>query len=296
MDTDSPSLGAYEGFYLYGRPNFEPSLPRIKLDQAYVKYVGNNAALGLIRWDPRAAENLARMGGLFTNTPFALEPHRPKGTIDAFEWYRIHDVLPARSEPTMILTTTSRQTVLNRSHAQDQRSDAVLMPRDRISNHLVLLNARLGASRRQRIDRTRLFTACKMTSLIGPNILSGRALFALLHHQSTKSFRFVLDLTASLNADGVNALPPAAAVGSRRVRFDSVGRGSARLFSPPSRRRCCAGTRMPRSTWGGRVRFPNRKTGLMRLYGLDYGGDPRRFVGFARNISAISEDEYRSKV
>jgi hypothetical protein len=298
MDTDSPSLGAYEGFYLYGRPNFEPSLPRIKLDQAYVKYVGNNAALGLIRWDPRAAENLARMGGLFTNTPFALEPHRPKGTIDAFEWYRIHDVLPARSEPTMILTTTSRQTVLNRSHAQDQRSDAVLMPRERISNHLILLNATLGSNEGNALNRNAALYRVQDDFFNGGQTFSGVGRYLLFYIiNPTKSFRFVLDLTASLNADGVNALPPAAAVGSNRVRFDSVGRGSARLFSPPLSPQMLRGNAYAAIDMGkDGSRYPNRKTGLMRLYGLNYGGDLRRIVGFARNISAISEDEYRSKV
>ena len=298
MDTDSPALGAYEGFYLFGRPNFEPSLPGLKLSYAYRQYVADNPALGLIRWDPRAAQNLKRLGALFTNTSFFVEPHKPNGTIDTFQWYRICDVLPARSEPIMVLTTTPQQTVLNRAHAQVQRRDAVLVPRDRISNHLVLLNAGLGTSEGNAFNRSAalyrvqndFFNTDRTYSAVGRYLL-----FYIVN--PTKSFRFVLELTASLNADGINALPPAAAVSSRRVRFDSVGRGSARLFSPPLSPLMVRGNAYAAIDMGrnGSL-FPNRKTGLMRLYGVDYGGDPRRFVGFARNISVISEDEYRRKV
>jgi hypothetical protein len=297
MDTDSPALGAYEGFYLYGRPNFEPSLPARKLDAVH-PYVGDRAELGRIRWSPRAAENLARLGDMFRNAEFALEPARARGKTDTFQWYRIRDLLPDGTEPTMILTTTPQQTVLNRSHARGQRRDAILVPRDRISNHLILLNASLGANDGNELLRNATLYRVQEDFFNGGQTYSAVGRYLLFYIiKPTKSFRFVLDLTASLNADGVNALPPAAAVGSSRVRFDSVGRGSARLFSPPISPQMLRGNAYAAIDMGkDGSRYPNRKTGLMRLYGLNYGGDLRRIVGFARNISVISEDEYRSKV
>ena len=47
--------------------------------------------------------------------------------------------------------------------------------------------------------------------------------------------RLALEITDSLNGDGENSLPPAVAVGDRRERFPTTGRGSARVFSPPLR-------------------------------------------------------------
>jgi hypothetical protein len=37
------------------------------------------------------------------------------------------------------------------------------------------------------------------------------------------------------------------------------------------------------------------KTGLMRLYGLKFNLDDRRLIGFTRDMSVISEDDYRSR-
>ena len=107
------------------------------------------------------------------------------------------------------------------------------------------------------------------------------------------SVRIVLDYTASLNADGDNRIPPASVIGSDRVFFQGQGRGSARLFSPPARPQTIAeGSYLCLDMGSGGKMFPERRKGIMRMYGNDVRTDPRRITGFVRDISAISEEEY----
>jgi hypothetical protein len=105
--------------------------------------------------------------------------------------------------------------------------------------------------------------------------------------------RVVLDMTASMRADGVNQFPPASAIGSTRQQFDAVGRGAARLFSAPIQHQQLQSGQYVAIDMGedGR-RFPEVRPGLMALYGTDVPMDRRELVGFARDISVISEDDY----
>ena len=110
----------------------------------------------------------------------------------------------------------------------------------------------------------------------------------------SREFRLALEYTASLNADGQCRIPPINVVGTERRFLAVEGRGSARLFSPVIQ---------PESIGGGEYflldmgthgfRFPNRRAGLMALYGRDIPLDPRVIVGFGRDISALSEEEYQ---
>jgi hypothetical protein len=109
----------------------------------------------------------------------------------------------------------------------------------------------------------------------------------------TSRVRVVLDITASMRADGVNRLPPASAIGTSRVPFTVSGRGAARLISPPIEpQRLQSGQFIAIDMGEEGRRFPEERLGLMALYGTDVPMDRRELVGFARDISVISEDEY----
>jgi hypothetical protein len=109
----------------------------------------------------------------------------------------------------------------------------------------------------------------------------------------SRKFRLALEYTASLNGDHENRIPPISVVGVERSFLAVEGRGSARLFSSVIQ---------PQEVGGGSYflldmgtlgfRFPSRRTGLMALYGRDIPLDPRVIVGFGRDISALSEEEY----
>jgi hypothetical protein len=117
-------------------------------------------------------------------------------------------------------------------------------------------------------------------------------LFDVVNPSAT--IRLVIDFTATLNADGVSLIPPIAVTGSRRLAFDVAGRGAARLVSPPLSPRLTDAMPMIELDMGtDGVTFRDRKRNwLLALFGAQYRLDPRRLVGFVRDISVISEAEY----
>jgi hypothetical protein len=105
--------------------------------------------------------------------------------------------------------------------------------------------------------------------------------------------RIVLEYTASLNQDHENRIPAASAIGDTREMFPSVGRGSARLFSPVVKAQEIAGgdyVAVDMGSWGRT--FPDRRSFIMGLWGRGNLTDNRRIVGFCRDISLISDDQY----
>jgi hypothetical protein len=106
-------------------------------------------------------------------------------------------------------------------------------------------------------------------------------------------FRLVLDYTASLNADGENRIPPVAVIGDQRLPMAAFGRGSARLVSAPLEPQTIDGQAYLMLDMGAEPkRFPSTKRGLMALYGRAILMDPRFVVGFVRDISVLSEQQY----
>jgi len=104
----------------------------------------------------------------------------------------------------------------------------------------------------------------------------------------------ILNVTASILGDGQNRVPPAKAVTTKVVPFPAVGRGSARLVSPeitPMRLRGASYVALDMGRDG--KLFPYARHGLMRLYGGNVPMDPRKIVVFGRDVSAISDREYR---
>ena len=111
----------------------------------------------------------------------------------------------------------------------------------------------------------------------------------------TDTVRVVLDVTSSHRADGENVLPAsAAAVGARRHPMGLLGRGSARVVSPPLRPQVINGLSYVALDLGeDGKQFPTPRTGLMNLYGTDVSTDRRKLVGFVRDVSVISEEQYQ---
>jgi hypothetical protein len=118
-------------------------------------------------------------------------------------------------------------------------------------------------------------------------------LFCVVNPSS--AVRMVVSYTASLNADRQNSIPPASVIGDERRMLTVTGRGSARLFSAPIHPQQIDGgsfVALDMGTWGWS--FPDHRSWLMRLYGKDVLPDSRKIVGFGRDISLISEEEYSS--
>ncbi len=285
LDTDSPGLAIYESYYMFGVPDFSPSANA----QQFGVPVAPTTQFA------KALQTEVYLQDLVPQAKFRLEPEKHGGMVDTFVWYSFFDLPPLRSVTKSVLVTTPQLTVLNRSHIQDTGQDVVLLPRDQLANHLVLMNGSLGADQVSDPRRTAALYDLNDDYFYPGRTYSAVGRYLLFYVMNpTKAMRFVVDMTASIIADGKNKLPPAVAIGERRYKFHSVGRGSARLFSPPLEAQQLLGHAFVAIDMGSNgVMFPNPKTGLMRLYGLHEGGDPRRFVGFARNISLISDEEYQ---
>jgi hypothetical protein len=109
----------------------------------------------------------------------------------------------------------------------------------------------------------------------------------------SRKFRLALEFTASLNSDRQNRLPPISVIGTERSFLPVEGRGSARLFSPVIQpQKIGGGSYFLLDMGKSGFQFTTNRTGLMALYGKDIPLDLRHIVGFGRDISALSEQDY----
>jgi hypothetical protein len=185
--------------------------------------------------------------------------------------------------------------VLNRRHfALGEERGVVLTRYDEVKNHLLLIIS-------QREGRTLADSSggLALHSLERDVLFPGRTMAGCGRHllfevvNPTPGARLLLDVHTTLKADGDNALPPAVAIGDRRLPFPILGRGSARVFSPPLTPQQING--LPYLGLDMQVEprvIPYRRSGLMALYGKDLPLDRRLLVGFVRDISLVSQEDY----
>jgi hypothetical protein len=100
--------------------------------------------------------------------------------------------------------------------------------------------------------------------------------------------------SATLKADGKNFVPRGHVYGATAVPLPGVGRGSARIISAPFEPANADGLHVIGIDLGQNgVRFRKHVTGLMRWFGSDIALDPRPLVVFGRDISIVSDADYR---
>ncbi len=195
----------------------------------------------------------------------------------------------------LLIGTTGRHSIVNRRQFSPADSrNFIARPCHAARNHLIFTHSHLGEhyyggdARRTAIYQLEPDWFLKGRSMSG---VGRHLLFQVIN--PSRPMRLLLEVTASLKADGDNRLPPAAAIGASRESFPIVGRGSARVFSPPLTPQTINDRAYVAIDMGvDGQRFPDRRRGLMRLYGSEYPRDRRLLVGFARDISSISEEDY----
>ena len=198
---------------------------------------------------------------------------------------------------TLLIAATSRQSLFNRWKLQELETNLVALPLNQVHDHLVFIPSKLGnyyghmefgsfSKASLYTLESDFFVPQKTIAGIGKHLL-----FEVLN--PSEQGRLVLNMTASLKSDGENKLPPANAIGKTRELFPIVGRGSARVFSAPVAPQVIDGGSYVAIDMGVEPKaFPNVKTGLMKLYGAEIAADSRKLVGFGRDISLISPQEY----
>ncbi|MSU70586.1 MAG: hypothetical protein EXS39_07420 [Opitutaceae bacterium] len=125
---------------------------------------------------------------------------------------------------------------------------------------------------------------------------TGRYSMFQVFNPSAPEFRLMIDYTrTSLGGDRSNMPADATIVGEDTYPIKFVGYGSARIFSQPIKPQVYEGLSYVAVDFGEEgAMILKEKTGLMRLYGLKYNLDDRRLIGFIRDISMITEEQYRN--
>ena len=194
------------------------------------------------------------------------------------------------------IAVTGRQNIFNRrKYGEQSDSNFAALPLRDASNYLSFINSGRGSQYYLSRNNATSFYQLEPDLFFSGATMSGISnvfLFQVIN--PSRAPRMALDITATLMADGENRLPTASVVGNQRLPFPFVGRGSARVFSEPVSPQWIEGSPfLSLDMNSGGKPFPSFETGLQKLYGSHLLLDRRRLVAFARDISLVSDDEYR---
>lgn len=190
-----------------------------------------------------------------------------------------------------MITTTENQTIIN--GMSDREGDLYFELLSNPQNRLIFIHSELGNhyyfGLRDRIS----FYSLEQDPMFSGQLFSalGQHLLFLVHNPTVNA-RLRMELSDTVLKQYDSTLPNAKAQGAP-VGF--IGRGSGRVYSPP-----LTPTQIDSSAYIAidldRVPTPIELPiyGLMNLYGRDIPQDSRRIAAFGRDISLISEAEYRA--
>lgn len=234
------------------------------------------------------------------NVERAFDLHNPGSAITKQIFMQpIH--MSFDKEP-VLLANMPQQTLLNRRKFMQYADQNIKgIPWSEVHNHLVFTGSKI--SQEYYLPDSDVSAAYISLYQLEPDYFYpnrtlasiGRYfLFQILKPDPT--VRVLLDMTTSLGPERGTPLPPAVAIGTERRAFPLVGRGGARVFSAPISPQMLGSSAYIGMDMGktGRQFDEPERTGSMNLYGKIVPMDARRVVGFARDISIISEDEYRA--
>jgi hypothetical protein len=207
----------------------------------------------------------------------------------------------------VVIATTGKQSPFNRRHikSDDPKANFVALAPAQARNHLVFVSSELGhpyfsGGRIKpnyaiyQLEAEPLFFRGDTMAGVGRHVLFQVINPSIDPATGKGRVRMVLEMTGSYKADDDNKLPPAELIGSTHVRFPGlVGRGSTRAVSEPVEPQYLGGQPYVQIDMGVEgTRFPEPRRGLMKLFGRDVATDRRSLVGFLRDMSLVSEEQY----
>jgi hypothetical protein len=318
--ADQPEIGYFNqlpGGTRLGLLTWLDHMPRPEAGDRFILDVDNSVltklfmlyAIGtptsMISYDPlKTSDFFAAFNRMFPERAIEVSG---KSAVDVlFEWTTSgeSDVLrlqpQARVEPApgdLFVAAAADSSVLNRLPlGYPTQSPLVVRPVAGVSNHLAYLPTLQKARHYFDYDiPPEQFFEYRSRIALWPNepdyfyrgrTMVGAGRYVLLRViKPSPQPRLMLELTASLKADGDNSLPPVQLLGASASRLGALGRGSARLYSQP---------------------LDLRQLGGIPVVGIDMGADARRFTdqdgnltsdtrrltSFVRDISMISSDAY----
>ena len=131
----------------------------------------------------------------------------------------------------------------------------------------------------------------------GKSYFHGTGRFNVFHIiNPSPDLRVIVDFSRTSLGAGRSMLPKqATVVADDDYHLNFVGSGSARVISQVIRPEYYEGEPYFMIDFGDPARvIEKEKTGLMRWYGVKFALDDRRLVGFTRDISVITDEQYRS--
>jgi len=302
-DTSNVVLGKIEGMYMAPSPVFFASDDFVgRFVRGFdILPIRNRAGLKFLSLfyphiEARAQYICTERDKRYRTAQFATH-----GALPSASFFEVRtDTSDANLSEAALLEPTRDDGIINRRKLSPGDGDSAIrvLPVGQVRDHLLFVSSTYGISyyigaASRSTGRVSMFQPEADYFYPRETMVSiGRELlFRTLN--PTPRFRLVVEYSASLNADHENRIPPVSVVGKERQFLAVDGRGSARLFShaiDPQEIQGGSYFLLDMGTWG--FRFPDHRSGLMNLYGRKIEVDARRITGFARDLSAVSEQEY----
>lgn len=298
-DTSNIVINKIQCLYFFGRTFYSPTFGM------NLTYFGDNSVLRQMpRWRfPRlafvvdAAKHLhAAMSAQVKKLLF--DTHTSAGEVTADPFSRLVMPCEAADETRSVLLEDGHDyTIFNRLHKlREGRQSFIARPLAQVRNHLVFMPSLLGQENYYgKRDAVTLYQM-EPDPMLPDACFAGLGrwlLFEVLRPEPR--VRMAVEISRTLMHDGECRLPPASVVGMQRASLPLIGRGSARVFSPPVVPQQMAGLSFIMLDLGMKGQpFVQERSGLMRLFGLDVSLDARRLVAFGRDVSLCGEAEYEA--
>jgi hypothetical protein len=246
----------------------------------------------------RQAERLAEVVvGCVGTERFDLHDPTIAGAADHFLRKGIGGLAKGGPDWDHLITCTPRQSVLNRSHFTGGEDPGfAIQPWEEVSNHLLLVPSLRG---QHHMANYATEHDVGLYPLEPDPFVPGRSMAACGRHllfevfRPTPGARLVVDFTASFKAGHSRRLPPAAVIGTQRVRLPWLGHGSARVVAPPFGPQVIDGETYLALDMGEEgMRLPVAGVAPQTIFGQEISLDRRYLTGFLRNVSLLSEEQY----
>jgi hypothetical protein len=292
LDSSNTALGKFQALYTRG---VDTAL--LSRDPFEAMYDTDGPRLLRARDDVRRGRGVLDRHGRAARGVAWFDLHDPAAPGKSNRFTYPHDGAPAGGAGAYLVGVPAEQTVFNRRQLPGGPAFLVAPLAD-VRNHLVYVESELGKTGynfRGCGDRDLAFSSVEPDHYYAGGSMQGVGRHLLFHVVNpAPTFRVLLDFTATLRADRI-AIPPACAVGAGRVAFPVCGHGSARVVSPPLAAQEVAGRPYVALDLGADgAPFPNGRSGLNRLWGSALPIDRRPLTAFARDISLLTEEEYRA--
>ncbi|MFZ2314364.1 MAG: hypothetical protein WAW86_01725 [Gammaproteobacteria bacterium] len=196
----------------------------------------------------------------------------------------------------LLIISPPVQDVFNRRKYIDKNHLKYIVKRvSEVSNHVIFVNSSVGQHYYHNAGHVSVY-GIEKDYFYSKQSMGGIGRYLLIQVVNpTKGARLEINFTNTLNGNGDTNLPKPVVIGASRLSFPIMGRGSARIFSPPiiSPQYIANNPYLMIDMGRDGKSFSVERHGLMKLYGANVSFDDRKLIGFARDISMVSAREYQ---